>query len=63
MENRRTKKDKGKIPHLIFVDLKSAFDSVNWLILGRRLRLYLVPSSIINTIEQLYSKAHTSPTD
>ena len=38
MENRRTRKNKNDIPHLIFVDLKSAFDTVNWKILYKRLR-------------------------
>ena len=46
---------------IVFIDAKSAFDSVEW----RRLREKMIkanyPSSIINTIEQLYNKAHTSP--
>jgi hypothetical protein len=63
MENRKTRRNKVNVPHLILVDLKSAFDSINWKIIGKRLKKFRVPTSIINTIEQLYSKTCTSPSD
>ena len=40
MDNRKTRKNKEKIPQLVFIDLKSAFDTVNWQILGKRMRRY-----------------------
>ena len=40
MDNRKSKKNKNKIPHLVFIDLKSAFDTVNWQVLGTRMRSY-----------------------
>ena len=51
---------KGK-SSLVFIDAKSAFDNVNWKKLRSRMIEAHYPISIINTIEQLYSKAHTSP--
>jgi hypothetical protein len=60
IENRKTRRNKVNVPHLILVDLKSAFDSVNWKILGQRLKQYRVPTTIINTIEQLYGRTCTS---
>ena len=62
MDNRKSRKNKKMIPHLVFIDLKSAFDTVNWQILGKRMRKYRILNSVINTIEQLYAKSHTSPT-
>jgi hypothetical protein len=63
MDNRISRKNKKKIPQLVFIDLKSAFDTVNWQILGKRMRRYRIPNSLTNIIEQLYKKSHTSPTD
>ena len=46
---------------LIFFDAKSAFDSVNWRILRKKMVAKGYDSQVINTIEQLYGRAHTTP--
>ena len=51
---------KGKTS-VIFIDAKSAFDSVSWRKLRQRMTDARYPKDIINTIEALYSKAHTTP--
>ena len=56
-------KNKKKIPQLVFIDLKSAFNTVNWQFLVVRMRRYRILNFVTNTIEQLYAKSHTSTTD
>ena len=53
---------KGK-PHAVFIDLKSAFDNVNWERLIKKLLGYRYPMSIINSIRIMYQNAHATPVD
>ena len=48
---------------MVFIDLQSAFDNVNWEGLIKKLIGYRYPMSIINSIRIMYQNAHATPLD
>ena len=46
-------------PHVLFVDFKAAFDSVDHELLFEKLRRYDISEDTIGKIKLLYSYAHT----